>query len=361
LKRREWIVGLVVLAALAAIGVWGRHRIHFDFKMFRSQLAMADWKLIAVATGCIYFAYIFRSVRWALLLRHNKKVPVFSLLGTQVIGFTAVALIGRVADPVRPYLVAKKTGLPVSNQIAVYIVERLFDAGSTALIFSMAILVTAWFGTTDLMPHAELVKKSGYWGMALTVAGALFLVVVRLAGNVVASFFEKSLGAISKKMGHAVGEKIRAFHTGLDTMRSFSDFLVAAGLSIGMWLLIAASYLATTRAFTASPQLASMTPAKCVLLMVVSGVTSVFQLPVLGWFTQIGIVAAAIANFFGASYEASTACAATILLVTFLCIIPVGLIWAQFEHVSLRKVTAESEHVDEALNPEEQPEASTTS
>ena len=58
-----------------------------------------------------------------------------------MIGFTAVALIGRVADPVRPYLVAKKTGLPLSNQIAVYIVERLFDAGSMALIFSSVILL----------------------------------------------------------------------------------------------------------------------------------------------------------------------------------------------------------------------------
>ena len=52
--------------------------------------------------------YVFRAVRWALLLRHIKKVPLFSLLGTQVIGFTAVALIGRIADPVRPYLVPRK-------------------------------------------------------------------------------------------------------------------------------------------------------------------------------------------------------------------------------------------------------------
>lgn len=92
-----------------------------------------------------------------------------------------------------------------------------------------------------------------------------------------------------------------------------------------------------------------MTPAKCVLLMAVSGVTSIFQLPVLGWFTQIGLVAAAISSFFGVAPEASTACAATLLLVTFLSIVPVGLIWAQFEHVSLRKITAESEHVVEEL------------
>ncbi len=51
-----------------------------------------------------------------------------------------MALIGRVADPVRPYLIARKTGLSLSSQIAVYIVERLFDAGSMALIFSIAMI-----------------------------------------------------------------------------------------------------------------------------------------------------------------------------------------------------------------------------
>jgi hypothetical protein len=92
-----------------------------------------------------------------------------------------------------------------------------------------------------------------------------------------------------------------------------------------------------------------MTPAKCVLLMVVSGGASIFQLPVLGWFTQIGFVTAALSKFFGAAWEPATACAATLLLVTFLSIVPVGLIWAQFEHVSLRKVTVESELAEEEV------------
>jgi hypothetical protein len=37
------------------------------------------------------------------------------------------------------------------------------------------------------------------------------------------------------------------------------------------------------------------------------------------------------------------------LFVTFLCVIPIGLVWARFEHVSLRKLTAESEHAEEEL------------
>lgn len=333
------MVGIVVLVILAGLAIWGRNRIHFDFQEFKAQVAMADWRKIGLALASIYVGYLFRSVRWALLLRHNRRVPILSLLGTQVMGFTAVALIGRVADLVRPYLVAKKTGMELSSQIAVYIVERLSDAGSMALIFSAAVVLTP----PGSMPHPELVKKAGYWGLAGTVGGALFLTVVRLAGETLAAGFERVLGTMSKKLGHAVGHRIRTFQVGLDTIRSFSDFALMVVLSLAMWLLISAAYLNTAQAFVHSPQLSAMTPGNCVLLMAVSGVSSVVQLPVIGWFSQIGLVAAAITGFFGVSPEAATACAAMLLIITFLGIVPVGLVWAQVENVSLRRVTVESE------------------
>jgi glycosyltransferase 2 family protein len=356
LKKQQWIVALIAIAALAGLVFWGRDKIHFDFGVFRAQVAMADWRKIAFATGCIYIAYLFRAARWALLLRHKKKVPLFSLTGTQVIGFTAVALIGRVADPVRPYLVARRTGLSLSTQIAVYVIERLFDAGSMALIFSSVILITSWLGLAASLPHPEAVKKAALAGMVLTAMGALFLVAVRLYGNPVASLFEKAFGTISTKLGHAAAHKIRAFHAGLDMIRSFSDFAITATISISMWALISLAYLEATRAFTASPQLAHLSLPGCMLLLAVSGTASVFQLPVLGWFTQIGGVAATFGSFFGASPEASTACAAMQLLVTSLSVVPAGLVWARFEHVSLRKLAAESEHAEEELEIEEAPQ-----
>jgi glycosyltransferase 2 family protein len=344
-SNRNRILAVIVLLAMVALVWFGRNRIHFDWHVFGQQLRMADWGKIAFGLGCIYVAYAVRSARWAWLLRHKKKLSPLSLLGTQVIGFTAVALIGRVADPVRPYLVAKKTGLPISSQIAVYIVERLFDAGSMAFITSSVILLAP----AGALPHPEILRKAGYWGLALTIAGGLFLVAVRLWGGAVATFFGRAFGMVSKGMGQAVESKIRAFHSGLDTMRSFSDFGIAAALSIGMWLLIALAYLETTLAFVASPELAGMTPAKGVLLMIVSGGASTIQLPIVGWFTQIGLVAGAISKFFGASPEAATGCAATLLVVTFLGIVPVGLIWSRFEHISLKRVTEESGHADEEL------------
>lgn len=345
MKKNQLILGLVVTAALVALVIWGRDRIHFDFAVFASQLALADWTRIGIAFGCIYVGYLFRAVRWALLIRHNKKVGLLSLLGTQVIGFTAIALIGRVADPVRPYLVSKRTGLTLSSQIAVYIVERLFDFGAMALVISMVILLAP----AGSLPHPEIVRKAGYGGLGVTVLAGLFLVAVRLAGGVVATFLEGTFGVFSKKLGHSVGSKIRAFRAGLDTMRSFSDFGMASALSLSMWLLITLAYLETMLAFTASPELAGMSLPKCILLLAVSGTASVFQLPVLGWFSQIAFVAAAMSKFYGVGAEASTACAATLLLVTFLGIIPIGLVWARFEHVSLRKVAAESGHASEEL------------
>jgi hypothetical protein len=357
LKKKQWILGVIVLVALAAVLFWGRDRIHFDFAVFRAQLAGANWTKIAIGLACIYLGYVFRAVRWALLLRHNKKVGLFSLLGTQVIGFTAIALIGRVADPVRPYLVSKKTGLTLSTQIAVYIVERLFDLGSMALIFSSVILFTVWFGQPGDLPHIEIVKKAGYSSMAIALAGAIFLVAVRMAGNMVAGFFESTLGLASKRLGRAAAEKVRSFHAGLDIMRSFSDFAITAGISIAMWLLIALAYLETMQGFTGSKELAAMTLPKSMLMLAFSGVASAFQLPIIGWFTQIGLVAAAIANFYGVGSEASTACAAMLLIVSFLAVIPIGLVWAQVDNISLRQITSESEKAEEVLEAETDPAA----
>ena len=345
-SNRTRIVAVVLVLAVAAMVWFERHRIHFDWHVFLQQLRMADWRRIAIGLVCIYAGYLVRSIRWAWLIRHKKKMPLLSLLGTQVMGFTAVALIGRVADLVRPYLVAKKTGLPLSSQIAVYVVERLFDAGAMALITSSVILLAP----SGSLPHPEVLRRAALLGLVLTVGGLLFLLAVRLWGNAVARLAGRSLGSISKRAGEAAEDKINAFHSGLDTIRSAGDFLVVAGSSLGMWVLIALSYLETMLAFTASPELAAMTPAKGVLMMVFSGAVSTIQLPVLGWFTQIAFVAGGLSKFFGAAPEAATGCAATLLLVTFLAIVPIGLVWSRFEHISLRQITEESESAGAELS-----------
>ena len=107
-----YLVGAILLGAL----VWLVHkRVHFQWSVFRDELQHVDWRRIVLGIAMVVFCYWLRAVRWGVLIKPQKKVSSFALLGSQVIGFTAVALFGRLADLVRPYLIAKRTKLPLSS------------------------------------------------------------------------------------------------------------------------------------------------------------------------------------------------------------------------------------------------------
>ena len=120
-------------------------------------------------------------------------------------------------------------------------------------------------------------------------------------------------------------------------------------LSLAMWGMIGFAYVQTAHAFVNTPELAGVTFSQTMLLMAASIGGSLLQLPIIGWFTQIAITAAAMRTFYGAPIEAATACGAMLLVVTFLCIIPAGLIYSRVEHVSLKKVAQESEAAGAAV------------
>lgn len=363
MKKKTWILYLALAIALVALLLYARHKIHFNWSVFVEQLKLVDWRMIALGVVSISLAYVVRAFRWALFLKPTRKVTFpsrmwFDLLGAQVIGFTGVALLGRAADLTRPYLVARRIKLPLSSQVAVYVVERMFDLGATALIFSTFLFFAPDRAT---LPHPELLRHIALIGLAGTAGLAVLATAVRISGNAVAASAEKVLGKLSESLGASVAAKITAFRDGLDMLASFRDVAAALLLSLLMWALITYAYLETIRAFADSPPLHSITLARCLVLMAAGMAASIVQLPVIGWFTQIALLAAAMQQLFGAAWEPALGCAAMLLIVTFLSVIPTGLIWAHFDHVSLRKVTHESEEAGvEALIPPEpasQPQA----
>ncbi len=344
-NRRNWILWVAVLGVLAALVWFGRHRIHFNWAVFVEQLRLADWKLFGVAVALIWLGYLLRAVRWAVLMKPARRVHPLSILGCQVIGFTGVALLGRPADLVRPYLVSRRTATPVAAQIGVYTVERLFDISSVAVIFSSFLLL----GPVRGLPRPDLIHRAAF-GALLGAAGlAAFAVVARVSGHRVAAAAGRVFGAVSPRFGSAAADKVLAFRDGLSAISSPLDLVVSLVISLVMWGMIAGAYLETCHAFSASPQLAALTLSQCMLLMAASMVSSTIQLPVIGWFTQIAFTAAAMQGLFGAASEPALACGAMLLADTFLSVIPIGLIWVRFEHVSLKKIAQESEHAGEEV------------
>ena len=343
MKSRKGMVWLAILLVLALVVFAYRDRIHFDWAVFWLQLRYVSWMHIAAGIALIYATFWLRAARWSVFLSSSKKVAPRVLVGPQFVGFTAVALFGRLADVIRPALVARRVQLPVSSQVAVYTIERMFDLGAAALIFSGALL----FAPRDL-PHHEIFLHTGLFSLAGTALIAVFAVVIRVAGGTVAEIAGTTIGWLSKPIGQSVAHKIHGFRDGLDAIRSSQDFLAVTLISLAMWGMIGYAYVQTLHAFVDTPQLASITFSRTMLLMGASIGGSLLQLPVIGWFTQIAVTAAAMHEFYGAPIEAATACGALLLLVTFLCIIPTGLVFARINHVNLKKIAAESGGVEPA-------------
>jgi hypothetical protein len=344
MTKRNGVLWSVVLIALEVLVFLFRNKIQFDWSMFWQQLRYVSVGHVFAGIALIYTTYWLRAVRWAVFVSPTKKVSAVSLLGSQFIGFTAVALFGRLADLTRPYLVARRIGLSLSSQVAVYTIERMFDLGAAAVIFSCALAFTP-----KNLPHHEVFVRAGVLSMGATLAIAIFAGIVRVAGGAVAGFARGTVGILSKSAGESIATKIAGFRDGLNALSSARNFGVAVLLSLAMWGLIGLAYLETARAFVHTPELGGLTFSRTMLLMAVSIGGSLVQLPIIGWFTQIAVTATAMHTFYGAPIEAATACGAILLVVTFLCIIPTGLIYSQIEHVSLKTVAQESEAAGAAV------------
>jgi glycosyltransferase 2 family protein len=338
MKSRKAIVWLALLLLLALIVYTHRDRIHFDWAVFFQQLRHISWAHIAVGIALIYSTYFLRAIRWSVFVRATKRVSPFAILGPQFIGFTAVCLFGRLADLIRPALIAKRLQLPVSTQIAVYTIERMFDLGAAAIIFSSALL----FIPRDL-PHHDIFIHTGEISLAGTAFLALFALTLRVAGGAVASATHRMLHPLSAPIADSAADKIRGFRDGLNAISSAQEFLITVLISLSMWGLIGFAYVQTLHAFVSTSELAIISFSSTMLLMGASLGGSLLQLPIIGWFTQIAITAAAMNQFYGAPIEAATACGALLLLVTWLSIIPAGLIAARLNHISLKSAATEAE------------------
>ena len=115
MKKSNRLALFLLLAALALIVFFFRDKIRFDWVTFWLQLRHANLWHIGAGIALIYSTYWLRSMRWAVFVAPTKRVAPGDILGPQFIGFTGVALFGRLADLTRPYLVARKIGLPLAS------------------------------------------------------------------------------------------------------------------------------------------------------------------------------------------------------------------------------------------------------
>jgi len=308
-----------------------RSHAKFDWRSLGPQLRSVSPFLIIAAILLSYFGYWLRAWRWSVLISPLCKTTALQMLPSQLIGFTIVGLFGRFADLGRPYLIARRLKTNVASQLAVYSIERAFDLASAAILFS----ITLAFAPHN-MPHHEAFARAGVVSLAATTFLAVFALALRFAGHHVAALAQRLLHPLSATFARATSARILEFSAGLRIVSTIGEFVYALAISIFMWLCIAATYFCSTHAFQAAPTLANLSLAAIMLLLATSLGGSLLQLPILGWFTQIALLAAALHGFFNVPLETASACGTIILLVSNIAVIPSGLIAARIDGISLR-------------------------
>ena len=343
-RALPWLILVAVLALVA----WKLHTSHFDYAGFLRSVRTANPFLLALAVLLIYSNNILRALRWSIFLKPayaaagddsaRRPTPWYSLIGSQFVGFTGLAIFGRIGELIRPILVARRTGLPVSSQIAVVTVERVFDLGAFGLIFALNLL----FSPT--LQHLPYLHKAGFTIAALTVAIIVFVAAVRLAGHHMAALTGKLVGAVSKPAGAAARDRILDFRAGLNVVGSLPDFLSIAALSLLLWATIALAYLCTLHAFPEPVHALTLGPT--IVLMGFSIAGSALPIPGGGgaWAGNVF----ALSKLFAIPDEIAASAGLMLWLVTSMAIIPAGLVYARVEGVKLSQVARTSEAEEES-------------
>ena len=325
-------VALILLILVA----WLAHsHTSFDWASLGHQIRSVSPLFVLTALACSYLGYWLRAWRWSVLLSPLCKTSTLQMFPPQLIGFTLVGLFGRVADLARPYLIARRLKTYVATQLAVYSIERAFDLAAAAILFS----TTLAFAPRN-MPHHQAFARAGLVSLAATLFLATFALSLRFAGHRIASLAAHLLRPLSETFAHATAARIREFSHGLRIVSTVSEFLSALAISILMWLVIALMYLSSAHAFRDAPSLATLSFAATMLLLATSLGGSLLQLPILGWFTQIAVLAATLHGFFSVPLETASACGAIIVMVSTLSVIPAGLLAARINGISLRDAAA---------------------
>jgi len=216
---------IAALLGLIAAYLWHK-RGSFDWRSLGPQLRSVSVWMVLVGIAIIYVCYWLRAMRWSVLLKSLRPASTSEVFPAQIIGFTAVALFGRLADLARPYIIARQLDTPVATQLAVYSVERAFDLGAAAILFS----VTLAFGASGL-PHHDAFARAGILSTLATLFVVVFAVALRLRGDRVAMLAGRLVGKFSAKFGELVQARLMDLQSGFQTLATFGEFAAALTLS----------------------------------------------------------------------------------------------------------------------------------
>lgn len=324
---RKFLLALLALGALAALAYLFRHKIHlgdFTWSRFIHAVGQANVWLLLVSAIAVYGAYALRALRWQRLSRYLGPTRFWDVYSATVMGFASIFILGRAGEPVRPLLLARKSHVAVASMFGVWVLERITDFGAAVALAALSLLVFAEKLAdaglnTDWVDNA---RDGGWLLLGMLAAIVALMVYFRLHGA----------GVLERRLTYWHGAKgfkgwlagiIAGFSEGLQAIRTPADLLVAVVYTAAHWGLVTLTYLWIARAFAGAFVQSDMTFPGAMLLLAVTLVGSVLQLPGVGGGAQVASFIA-LTTIFGVEQEPAAAIAIVLWVITFAAPVVVG-------------------------------------
>jgi hypothetical protein len=299
----------------------------FDISRFLQSFASLDYVFLALAIFLIILSYLGRAIRWEVMMRPlGGDARWGPLLSATVVGFTAVVILGRAGEFVRPWLIARETRTSFPAQMAIWVFERIYDLLIVILFFGYGLVHLTRSGrVSGAGRELQIVVQSGGWA-ALT-GGAICLAFIFGLRFLSAAQRERAAGWVNY-LPERIASRLKPLA---------SNFLEGAAASCDgnlqwrvmlytflEWVVIAGCQWSILRAFPATRHL-SVSDGIAMVGLVSFG--AVVQLPGIGGGMQVAAVAV-LTQLFGVGIEEAASIALVLWATSFLLVVPVGLVMA---------------------------------
>ncbi|HEY9405650.1 MAG TPA: lysylphosphatidylglycerol synthase transmembrane domain-containing protein [Pyrinomonadaceae bacterium] len=241
----------IILTLVAAAVLWWFGR-GLDWASVSAAIGRSDWRLIALAVLIVWATYFVRALRWRALLAPLTESSLRELFAATTVGFSAVFLIGRTGEVVRPtFLPLRDPRVRPSAAFVTIGVERIYDMVAVVVLFAVNLI---WFrepGGGDAAAYAR-VREAGIILLVLAAAGIFALVVFKRYSRQVIGWFEARLERaprLLKRVGGMFTHLLEQVAGALSVLVSARALAVTVGLTALLWGIIALANWLVLRAF----------------------------------------------------------------------------------------------------------------
>ena len=338
---KRYGLGLLVAVFIAICGffIYRWAGGNFEFGQFLRSFRGLNYGWLAAASGFVLLTYVGRAVRWRVMISPIRPHASFgNLLKATIIGFTAITLFGRPGELVRPYLISARERVALSSQLAVWLLERIYDLLAVILVFGFAL--TRVKPKAQMSPALEWVLNTGgYFVAGIGVVCVTVLIALSVFTEPATRRIRGALSALPEKFRHRADELVTAFVGGMASTRRGTYVVRLVAYTAAEWVIILASVYCLLQAFPSTRAL-TITDNAVFLGFVAFG--SAVQIPGIGGGMQVAAVLT-LTEVFGIAVESATAVAVLIWLTQYALCIPIGLVLAIAEGLSWRSLS----HIEE--------------